>query len=214
MKDPKTFYQQAKMVRSINYKGNNDSLSHLISVQQQLNEAKVLLEKSANFAYINRYFKRHPFQNDLKTIAKMIVDGGSKASVYKVTLKGFDTHAGQAITHKNRLKYLADGLNAFATAIKASGKWDDVLIMTYSEFGRSVKENLSGGTDHGTAAPQLVMGGRVHGGVLYGEKPRLNDLYQGDLAYTTDFRSLYTTITERWWGLESPWKQHDAIVFV
>lgn len=214
MKDPKMFRQQAEMVKPVCYKNDNASLSHLISVQQQLNEAKILLDSSANITYLDRYFHPHPFQNDLKSVAKMIVSGNSTASVYKVTLKGFDTHAAQAIVHQNQLKYLADGLKAFATAMKANDRWHDVLIMTYSEFGRSVKENLSGGTDHGTAAPHLVMGGKVHGGELYGEKPRLTDLQHGDLAYTTDFRSLYATITERWWGLENPWKQHTSIAFV
>lgn len=214
MKDPKTFLQQAEIVKTVQHKSSNDSLSHLISVQRQLNEAKVLLDNSSNVAYLDRYFHQHPFQNDLKSIAKMIVADGSKASVYKVTLKGFDTHANQAITHKNQLKYLADGLNAFASAMKASDKWHDVLVMTYSEFGRSIKENRSAGTDHGTAAPHLIMGGKVHGGELYGEKERLNDLHEGDLVAATDFRSLYASITERWWGLESPWKQHDTIAFV
>ncbi|HHL19327.1 MAG TPA: DUF1501 domain-containing protein [Thiothrix sp.] len=214
MKDPKTFRQQANMVKVIRHKSNNASLAHLIGVQQQLHEAKMLLENTSGFAYLDRYFHAHPFQNDLKSVAKMIVGGGAKASVYKVTLKGFDTHASQAVTHKNQLKYLADGLNAFATAMKASDKWHDVLIMTYSEFGRSVKENRSGGTDHGTAAPHLVMGGKVNGGELYGENMRLNDLQDGDLVYTTDFRSLYATITDRWWGLESPWQQHDTLAFV
>ena len=213
MNDPKTFVEQVALVQNIQYECDNESLSHLIAVQQQLSDAKEFLTKSSQVPYLDKYFQHHPFQNDLKSVAKMIV-GGSNATVYKVTLKGFDTHANQAVTHKNQLKYLADGLKSFSQAMKATHKWDDVLVMTYSEFGRSVKENSSGGTDHGTAAPHLVMGGKVQGGVLYGEKPNLKELHKGDLHYTTDFRSMYATIAEKWWGLESPWEQYDAISFV
>lgn len=213
MNNPKTFVEQAALVQDIQYESDNGSLSHLITIQQQLTDAKELITKSSKVRYLDRYFHRHPFQNDLKSVAQMIV-GGSNATVYKVTLKGFDTHANQAVTHKNQLKYLADGLKSFSSAMKASHKWDDVLVMTYSEFGRSVKENNSGGTDHGTAAPHLVMGGKVQGGELYGEKLNLKELYKGDLHYTTDFRSMYATVAEKWWGLESPWDQYDAISFV
>jgi uncharacterized protein (DUF1501 family) len=78
-----------------------------------------------------------------------------------------------------------------------------VLVMTYSEFGRRASENASGGTDHGTAAPQLLMGGAVKGG-LYGQPPSLEDLDGEDLRYTVDFRSLYTTVAQEWWGMRAP----------
>ncbi|MEE9352586.1 MAG: DUF1501 domain-containing protein, partial [Thiotrichaceae bacterium] len=131
------------------------------------------------------------------------------------TLPGFDTHAGQAVTHQNQLSYLAEGLHSFSRAMKSSRMWDDVLVMTYSEFGRSIKENLSGGTDHGTAAPQLVMGGKVKGGQLYGDRADLQNLdSEGDLNYSTDFRAIYATVAQSWWGQENPWEQHSPIDFV
>jgi uncharacterized protein (DUF1501 family) len=71
--------------------------------------------------------------------------------------------------------------------------------MTFSEFGRRVAENASRGTDHGEAAPLFLIGGGVKGGV-YGRHPSLDDLDNGDLKFTTDFRSVYTTVIERWLG--------------
>jgi len=82
------------------------------------------------------------------------------------------------------------------------GLWDRVLVMTYSEFGRRVGENGSGGTDHGTAAPHFITGGGVRGG-FYGRQPSLGDLDEGDLKFTLDYRSLYSTVAKDWWGIES-----------
>lgn len=214
MHDPRTFLAQADLVKQVNHKSTNPSLAHVIDVQQQLHGAKALLKRSARVRHIDKYFRPSNFNNDLKSVAKMIV-GGADAMVYKVTLPGFDTHAGQAVTHQNQLSYLAEGLHSFSRAMKSSRMWDDVLVMTYSEFGRSIKENLSGGTDHGTAAPQLVMGGKVKGGQLYGDRADLQNLdSEGDLNYSTDFRAIYATVAQSWWGQENPWEQHSPIDFV
>ena len=94
------------------------------------------------------------------------------------------------------------------------GAWNRVIVMTYSEFGRRVKENGSAGTDHGTAAPHFFMGGKVKGGI-FGEQPKLDDLGNGDLKYSMDYRSLYETLTRRWWNLPSHFtnpKDKDKIV--
>lgn len=118
----------------------------------------------------------------------------------KVSQTGFDTHAGQLGHHERLLKELAEGLAAFRQAMVQAGLWDRVLLMTYSEFGRRVGENASAGTDHGTAAPHLFLGGSVKGG-LYGSMPSLNDLQEGDLKYRIDYRSLYATVMRLWWGI-------------
>lgn len=214
MHDPRTFVEQAQLVEKAECTTSNPSLAHIIDVQHQVHGAEDLLKRSIRVRNVDRFFRRSNFNNDLKSVAKMIV-GGANAMVYKVTLPGFDTHASQAVTHKNQLSYLAEGLDSFAKAMEHFKLWDNVLVMTYSEFGRSLKENLSGGTDHGTSAPQLVMGGKVKGGQLYGESPDLNNLdSEGDIQYTTEFHSLYASIAKNWWGLENPWAQHSPIPFV
>jgi len=80
-------------------------------------------------------------------------------------------------------------------------RWNDVLVMTYSEFGRRVKQNASRGCDHGKASSHFVLGGQVHSG-LYGTYPSLSDLDNGDLKYNLDFRSLYSTVLDDWWDID------------
>jgi uncharacterized protein (DUF1501 family) len=213
MDKPETFLQQAKLIKEIRHVSSNDSLAHILDVQNQLYGAKNMMERSKRVRHMHQFFRRHPFQNDLKSVAQMIV-GGVGASVYKVKLGGFDTHAAQAQVHKNQLKYLADGLAAFAKAMKANRQWDNVLVVTYSEFGRRVKQNRSGGTDHGTAGPMLVMGGKVKGGTLYGDKPNLKYLDNFDLHHTIDFRQVYGSIANQWWGRPNPWAKHKEIDFI
>ncbi|HEV3240511.1 MAG TPA: DUF1501 domain-containing protein, partial [Casimicrobiaceae bacterium] len=83
------------------------------------------------------------------------------------------------------------------------GRWDKTLVLTYAEFGRRPKENLSSGTDHGTASVHFATGGRVAGG-LYGEQPALDRLSgDGNPGFALDFRSVYATVLERWWGVPS-----------
>ena len=91
----------------------------------------------------------------------------------------------------------------------AAGRWDDVVLMTYSEFGRRARQNASGGTDHGTAAPQFVMGGKVKGG-LHGVQPSLGDLQDGDLRHTVDFRDVYSTMARGCWGKPASFGQRHV----
>ena len=100
------------------------------------------------------------------------------------------------------LKELAEGLASFKTALQEISRWDNTLIMTYAEFGRRAQENGSNGTDHGTANAHFVLGGRVNGG-FFGQAPSLTRLEGGNLAHSVDFRSLYATVIEKWWGADA-----------
>lgn len=146
-------------------------------------------------------YPQDPFARKLRTVAELIA-AGAPTRVYYVGLGGFDTHAAQAGRHDRLLESLGSGLGAFVTDLARKGLAERVLVMTFSEFGRRVAENASGGTDHGTAAPMLLVGGAVAPGV-HGTHPSLEDLDQGDLKYGTDFRSVYATILERWMGVPS-----------
>jgi uncharacterized protein (DUF1501 family) len=150
-------------------------------------------------------FSKTRIGRSLQAVAELL-NTGMPLSVVRVTHGGFDTHQRQRRTHDKLLGDLADGLAAFrATGVREKW-WDNVMVMTYSEFGRRVAENASGGTDHGTAAPHFILGGAVRGG-LYGKAPSLTELDDGDLRFTTDFRRLYATAS-RFLGLPSP---HKAI---
>jgi uncharacterized protein (DUF1501 family) len=142
-----------------------------------------------------------PLGNHLK-LAAQLIDAGLAARLFYVTHDGFDTHAGQLPVHANLLRDVSDSITAFYRDMAARGQRDRVLIMTFSEFGRRGHENGSRGTDHGAAAPMLLVGGRVRSG-LVGEHPRLTNLEAGNLPHRIDFRQVYATILDQWLGVPS-----------
>ncbi|WP_428939122.1 DUF1501 domain-containing protein [Fontivita pretiosa] len=142
------------------------------------------------------------FGQGLRTIAAMI-RGGLPTRVYYVTLGGFDTHANQRGRHDQLMNQFAQGVDAFWKDLKQQGNDQRVLMMTFSEFGRRVASNASGGTDHGAAAPMFLFGPACKQ-VVVGRHPSLTDLDQGDLRYSIDFRSVYATILQNW--LDTPSK--------
>jgi len=148
-------------------------------------------------AYQNKVeYPNTNFAKDLQLAVKLLA-GGSRSRVLYVDLGGFDDHAAEKEQHAKLLKQMDEGLTAFYRDLEVQGLQDRVAVMVFSEFGRRVKENGSGGTDHGKAAPVLVFGGKVKGG-LYGVYPSLTELDQGDLKYQIDFRSVYYTLVEDW----------------
>ena len=142
-----------------------------------------------------------PLATRLK-LAAQLIDAGLGARVFYVSIDGFDTHAAQAPAQANLLTQVSGAMTAFYKDVAARGHGDRVLMMTFSEFGRRVKENGSKGTDHGTAAPMLLVGGKVKAGPS-GKYPSLSDLEMGNLKYTTDFRRVYATVLDQWLGVPS-----------
>ena len=134
-------------------------------------------------------------------VAAALVDARIGSRVISVEFGGFDSHNNQRQQHDDRMRRLDAALAAFLDDVKGTEAGDEVLVLAFSEFGRRVKENGSRGTDHGVAGPMFVAGTRVKGG-LYGKHPSLSELVDGDLAHTTDFRSVYGTVVERWFGVE------------
>lgn len=121
--------------------------------------------------------------------------------VVSLELDGFDTHREQRGRHGRLLAELDRALAAFVADLAQSEAGRASLVLVFSEFGRRVEENASGGTDHGAAGLALALGASVHGG-LHGAPPDLGALDDGDLAFTTDFRSLYARCIEHVFGLE------------
>jgi uncharacterized protein (DUF1501 family) len=130
------------------------------------------------------------------------VASNAGVAAVRLSLNGFDTHQNQAGLHANLLRQLAEGLVALRGALGELDRWRSTLVLTYAEFGRRAQENGSNGTDHGTASVHFALGGRVKGGFL-GAPPRLDRLDDGNLAHAVDFRSVYATALERWWGVAS-----------
>ncbi|AME24598.1 hypothetical protein AXG89_12755 [Burkholderia sp. PAMC 26561] len=143
-----------------------------------------------------------PIGTSIKTAMEALASTRA-LSVIRLTLNGFDTHQNQPIQHARLLGQLSNGLAAVRSALTELGRWNDTLVMTYSEFGRCPRENDSRGTDHGTAAPHFLLGGRVNGG-LYGAAPALSRLDgNGNLPMNVDFRQLYATVLGSWRGMNA-----------
>jgi uncharacterized protein (DUF1501 family) len=177
----------------------NRALQHILKVEADIVQAASHLNADHTFT---TEFPQGGFGNAIKTACQVIANRAGVA-VVRVTLSGFDTHGGQPGTQARLLGELAGGVVALKNALVELDRWNDTLVLTYAEFGRRPKENLSNGTDHGTASVHFAMGGRVAGG-MYGEQPPLDRLSgDGNTGYAIDFRSVYATVLDRWWGVPS-----------
>jgi uncharacterized protein (DUF1501 family) len=137
----------------------------------------------------------------LNVVAKLIA-AGAPTRAWSVSLGGFDTHANEANAQALLLGTVSKSITTFLSQMKASGRSKDITVLVYSEFGRRVKANGSEGTDHGTSGPVFLIGDRVNGG-FYGDQPSLSKLVDGDLAITTDFRDVYSSVVEKVLGTPS-----------
>lgn len=138
------------------------------------------------------------------SIVSRLIKGNLDTKIFLVSLNGFDTHANQLEDHSQLLSTLSNAVSNFYTDLEADGRSEEVLIATFSEFGRRVHKNGAAGTDHGTAAPLLVFGDQVEGGLI-GSDPKLNanDLDEfGNLVHEYDFRQVYSTLLNDWFGIE------------
>lgn len=135
----------------------------------------------------------------LREIAELI-GAGFAPRVYYTSLGGFDTHANQALTHPRLVRELSDAISAFLGDLKGRGLADRVMVMTFSEFGRRVRENGSRGTDHGAAAPMFLAGPSLQRGV-FGSPPDLVNTPAGDVIHEIDFRRVYASVLEQWLGV-------------
>ena len=115
----------------------------------------------------------------------------------------FDTHAEQKGTHSRLLQTYGDGAKAFVEDLKKSGHFKDTLVMTFSEFGRRIKQNASRGTDHGKANNMFLIGDNLKGAGIFNEMSDLTEDDDGDVAYAIDFRSVYAEILEKWLEADS-----------
>lgn len=199
--DPQSFAASSSQINTLTSNSSNTSLQHILSVQAQIDMlANTLSEYLKDIPAAKDAFATGSFGQSLNYVY-MLIASGLNVPAYKLTLANFDTHVNHSSRHKPLLQSLAQGIASLRNNLKRIGMWDEVVIMTYSEFGRRLKENASKGFDHGAASVQLVLGGKVKGG-LYGEYPSLTDLDErGDLIYTTDFRDIYSIIQSNWWEL-------------
>jgi len=176
---------------------NEDNLGYLYKTMIETYSSADYIQNTSKTYKVTADYPATPFANQLKTVSKFI-NSGLKTRVYYVSLSGFDTHVGQQNQQGRQLKIYGDGVAAFIKDLKQSGKLDDTLVMTFSEFGRRVEQNASNGTDHGTANNILIYGGKLKKPGIYNEAPDLATLDNGDLKYQIDFRDVYATLLDKW----------------
>lgn len=195
---------QALRERLLRTASSGQGTSDLDFVRQTLGTAidssARLKEVAASYQPAATYPQTH-LASSLKTVAQLIA-GDLGTRIFFVSLGGFDTHSRQAGSHAALLAELSGAVSAFYQDLRGHGLADRVLLSTYSEFGRRLKENGSLGTDHGAASQMFIVSGALRPGII-NDHPSLTDLDDGDLKHTTDFRSVYATILDRWLRLPS-----------
>jgi uncharacterized protein (DUF1501 family) len=210
MQDAENFLRQAQAMKDSSrpYSGN-PALRHILDVRHEVNAAAAGLRDKLRGSPepATAYAQDGGFGHQLDLVTRLLTARVPVVAI-KVALGGFDTHANQLPTQERLLSLLAGGLATLRKNLIAVGRWNDVVVMTYSEFGRRARQNASGGTDHGTSSPQFVMGGQVRGG-LHGAYPSLADLQDGDLKHTIDFRSTFAAVARGCWGLQRDFGQRQ-----
>jgi uncharacterized protein (DUF1501 family) len=171
----------------------------LEQVRRQFTAARELSDRLA--AIPEASASADTLEGRLETIRRLI-EADCRFCIYYTALEGFDTHAIQRYTHPDLLRKVSQGVAGFLGNLKPSRLDERVVVLMFSEFGRRLKENASGGTDHGTSAPVLVAGKPVKGGLI-GPPPDLAKLDDsGDPQFSTDFRDVYATLLRRWLAID------------
>lgn len=201
VKDPKRLYNTSheKYFKDINatHEKGEETVDYLYkTLSETLSSADYIFQQSKMHSSTQVYPATETGKN-LKTIASLIMSD-INTKVYYLSLGSFDTHVNQENQQKRLFTELNDAITVFVKDLKDNNRFQDVLLMTFSEFGRRVTQNASGGTDHGTANNMFFIGGGLKQKGLINAMPDLNDLNEGDLKYTVDFKSVYATVLHKW----------------
>jgi uncharacterized protein (DUF1501 family) len=203
LKDPKRLYETSQdpffqeLLRAGSHERAEDSASYLYKVMAETLSGADYIFQQSKLRPSSTVYPDTDIGKNLKTIASLI-SSDINTRVYYVSLGSFDTHVGQQARQEKLFSDLNDAIKPFTDDLKSSHRFEDVLMMSFSEFGRRVGGNGSGGTDHGTANNMfLISGGLKNKGIL-NEMPDLADLTDGDLKQQLDFKRVYATVLNRW----------------
>lgn len=209
VRDPRRLYQatQDPYLQHLNQQYqqsaevDNSELHYLYkTMAETMQSAEYVYEKSKIYQSKAAY-PATEIGKRLKLIAELICSGVD-TSVFYVSLSGFDTHIRQRNVQDRLLKQYAEAVAAFTDDLRKNDMFDDTIIMTFSEFGRRVSQNASGGTDHGKANNLFLMGGKLQRPGIFNKAPNLTQLDDGDLEWEIDFRQVYATLLDDWLGVE------------
>lgn len=207
LKDPARLYNTSHQKYFKDISANHKMNSEEIPVEYLY---KVMAETLSSADYIYQQSKLHPSSaqypktglgKDLQTIASLIFSD-INTKVYYVSLGSFDTHVNQQAQQQRLFTEMSDAVKAFVADLKNNNRFRDVLLMSFSEFGRRVSQNASGGTDHGTANNMFLVSGGLKQKGLINAMPDLDDLNEGDLKYKVDFKNVYATVLNKWLGAD------------
>lgn len=209
--DPVNFYNLLNGIQSPAPNTNaGKELTYIRQISQQTQKYASVIKTAANKVKTQgNYPTGNTLADQLKVVARLI-GGGLKTRMYMVNIGSFDTHAGQVVagatdtgTHAILLQKVSDAIKAFMDDLKLQGVSKRVVGMTFSEFGRRIKSNAGTGTDHGAAAPVIVFGDAIQGGVL-GTNPVISasTSVNDNIPMQYDFRSVYATLLEKWFCVD------------
>ena len=205
-KDPRRLYgtsqeQFFKDVSKSSMQHTETSADYLYkTLAETMSSAEYIFQKSKMNASTLEYPKTD-LGSSLKTIASLIFSD-INTKVYYVSLGSFDTHVNQEAQQKRLFTEMNDAVSAFVKDLKQKNRFEDVLLFSFSEFGRRVAQNASGGTDHGTANNMFLVSGGLKQKGLINALPDLADLDNGDLKYKVDFKEVYATILNKWLNID------------
>jgi uncharacterized protein (DUF1501 family) len=203
VKDPRRLYGTAneQFFRDVmkNHGGNTgeEPVDYLYKTMAETLSSADYIFKQSKLHPTNADYPKTDLGNSLKTIASLIFSD-INTKVYYVSLGSFDTHINQEGQQQRLFTQLNDAVKSFTADMKSNGRFEDVLLFTFSEFGRRVSQNASGGTDHGTANNMFLVSGGLKQKGLINEMPDLTDLNEGDLRHKVDFKNVYATILKKW----------------
>jgi uncharacterized protein (DUF1501 family) len=222
VKDPRRLYGTANekffrdVLKSRNTETGEQSVDYLY---------KTMAQTLSSADYIFKQSRLHPTSADypatglgksLKTIASLVFSE-INTKVYYVSMGSFDTHINQGAQQQRLFTEMNEAVKAFVKDLKSNNRFDDVLLFTFSEFGRRVSQNASGGTDHGTANNMFLVSGALKQKGIINAMPDLSDLQEGDLKYRVDFKNVYATVLNKWLNADATrilGKQYDYMSFI
>lgn len=201
-RDPKKLYDNSqetlyKKLAADNHEHEHDLASYLYNtLGNAISNSGYIFEES-KAKPTDKIYPNTQIGKDFQTIASLI-KSDINTQVYYLSTGSFDTHTNQNSRQNQLFKNISDAVEIFTKDMKENGKFQDVMIMTFSEFGRRVAQNASNGTDHGTANQMFFISGSLKKKGLLNPLPDLENLSYGDLIYTEDFRKIYATILKKW----------------
>lgn len=204
-KDPRRLYSSSneKFYKDINksHQSSEETVDYLYKTMSDTLSSADYIYRQSQLHPTGQVYPNSELGKNLKTISSLILSD-INTKVYYVSLGSFDTHVNQDAQQKRLFTELNEAIQAFTADMKSNKRFEDVLMMTFSEFGRRVSQNASNGTDHGTANNMFFISGGLKEKGILNAMPDLSNLSDGDLKHTVDFKNVYATVLNKWLGVD------------